>query len=806
MALVEIRDVYKTFTRGAERIEVFTGLTLDVEQGSFTALMGPSGSGKSTLLNLIAGLDKPTSGSVRVNGAEVSAMTPAQLASWRSEHVGFVFQSFNLLPVLTAFQNVELPLLLTRLSKKDRDERIRIALGVVGLEDRMDHYPRQLSGGQEQRVAIARAIVADPDAGAARRAHGAARCQELAGSAGAAGAAQRRVREDDPDRDARPRGRQPRHAPVAPGEGDVRGAGEPGAMKFWSLLRANLGRHKRRTFLTIASVALALFLFASLRSVITTIGAAAQFGSARRLVTTNATGFVLPLPVSYANRLEAVPGVEKVTWANWFGGRYGDGKRFFATFAVDAKSYLEIYPEMSVPADQKEAFLRDKGGALIGVRLVNLFGWKVGQNVTLQGTIFPGDWTFTIRGVYTPTDPAINDDALMFHFDYLDERAGRPGNAGWYIMEIDKPDNAAQIAKTIDDQFRSSPAPTKTGTEQAFNASFATMWGNIGLLMNTIGLAVVFAILLVTANAMMMSAQRADARARGAQDDRLLRPAALRAGARGGGADHDHRRGAGPGRGQAPVPGHQLQCRRVPARIRRELGHDRDRWRDRAGADAGERDRAGDAGGAAAGGDGAEERGMKIPITYNLRSMRARPVSTALTALGIALVVAVFIGMLALANGFASALVRTGSDLNVLVLRKGADSEMSSSIDRETASILASVPQAARGGDGRALVSPEVYVVIALGRIEDTTGMANVVLRGVSEQAWQVRQNLKVVEGRRPRAGRTSFASAPSWSAASPTRRWGSRCISPAGPGRWCVTSRRAARRSSRRCGARTSR
>jgi putative ABC transport system ATP-binding protein len=162
MALVEIRDVYKSFTRGAEMIDVFTGLTLDVEQGSFTALMGPSGSGKSTLLNLIAGLDKPTSGTVRVAGAEVSAMSAAQLAGWRAEHVGFVFQQFNLLPVLTAFQNVELPLLLTRLSKRDRDERIRIALGVVGLEDRMDHYPRQLSGGQEQRVAIARAIVADP--------------------------------------------------------------------------------------------------------------------------------------------------------------------------------------------------------------------------------------------------------------------------------------------------------------------------------------------------------------------------------------------------------------------------------------------------------------------------------------------------------------------------------------------------------------------------------------------------------------------------------------------------------------------
>ena len=148
---------------------------------------------------------------------------------------------------------------------------------------------------------------------------------------------------------------------------------------------------------------------------------------------------------------------------------------------------------------------------------------------------------------------------------------------------------------------------------------------------------------------------------------------------------------------------------------------------------------------------------MKIPIAYNLRSMRARPVSTALTALGIALVVAVFVGMLALANGFASALVRTGSDQNVLVLRKGADSEMSSSLDREAASILASVPQAARGTDGRALVSPEVYVVIPLGRIQDTTGMANVVLRGVSERAWQVRNNVKVVAGRLPSSGKNEI-------------------------------------------------
>lgn len=278
-------------------------------------------------------------------------------------------------------------------------------------------------------------------------------------------------------------------------------------MKFLHLVLANLGRHKRRTFLTIASVALALFLFASLRTVVTTLERAAQFGSARRLVMTNATGFVLPLPLSYANRLSAANGISNVTWANWFGGKYGDNKRFFAQFAVDPKSYLEVYPEIQMPEDQKQAFLRERSSAIVGRRLLDVFGWRLGQDVTIQGTIFPGDWTFTIRGVYTPSDPIINDDMMLFHHSYLEERVGRPGIAGWYVLEIDDANHAASIGKALDGQFKNSSAPTKTGTEQAFNASFATMWGNVSLLMGTIGMAVVFAILLVTANAMMMSAR-----------------------------------------------------------------------------------------------------------------------------------------------------------------------------------------------------------------------------------------------------------------------------------------------------------
>jgi putative ABC transport system permease protein len=278
-------------------------------------------------------------------------------------------------------------------------------------------------------------------------------------------------------------------------------------VKFLPLVLANLGRHKRRVLLTIASVALALFLFASLRTVVTTLARSAQFGSTRRLVVQNATGLIFPLPLSYANRLKADKGISAVTWANWFGGRYGDGKRFFAQFAIDPESYLAMYPEISVPEEQRQAFIKERSSALIGRRLLDIFGWKLGQNITIQGTIFPGDWTFTIRGVYTPTDPVINDDAMFFHHDYLEERTGRPGIAGWYIVEIADPNNAAGMAKMVDDQFRNSSAPTKTGTEQAFNASFATMWGNVSLLMGTIGMAVVFAILLVTANAMMMSAR-----------------------------------------------------------------------------------------------------------------------------------------------------------------------------------------------------------------------------------------------------------------------------------------------------------
>jgi putative ABC transport system ATP-binding protein len=160
--VVEIRNLVKSYRRGDQVVPVLTDITLDIAAGDFVALMGPSGSGKSTLLNLIAGIDKPDCGILRVGGIDITALGEADLAAWRSRNVGFIFQFYNLMPVLTAFENVELPLLLTELSGRERDEHVTAALAMVGLADRMEHFPSELSGGQQQRVAIARAIIADP--------------------------------------------------------------------------------------------------------------------------------------------------------------------------------------------------------------------------------------------------------------------------------------------------------------------------------------------------------------------------------------------------------------------------------------------------------------------------------------------------------------------------------------------------------------------------------------------------------------------------------------------------------------------
>jgi len=278
-------------------------------------------------------------------------------------------------------------------------------------------------------------------------------------------------------------------------------------VRFFRLIFANLGRNRRRTILTLLSISLALFLFGALRSVVTTLDKAATIGSEARVVTRNAISIVFPLPMSYREKLAAVPGVSAVSWQNWFGGVYIDERNFFPQFAIDADSFFPMYPEYTIDPAQLAAFNAERTAAIIGPKLVRKFGWKVGQDVTLKGTIYPGDWKFTIRGVYEVSDPSFGEDVFYFHYDYLDEGTERQALPGVYVLSLDDPDDAPNVCRAVDSYFENSTTATKTETERAFQAGFVSMWGNINFLLTAIGTAVFFAILLVAANTMMMAAR-----------------------------------------------------------------------------------------------------------------------------------------------------------------------------------------------------------------------------------------------------------------------------------------------------------
>src|SRR3954470_6585757 len=527
MALIELRDVTKSYKRDANEISVLDRVSITVDEGDFLGLMGPSGSGKSTLLNLLAGIDRPTRGSIRIGGTEVSSLSERALAGWRARHIGFIFQLYNLIPVLTAFENVELPLLLTTLSKKQRRDHVLTALGIVGLTDREAHYPRQLSGGQEQRVAIARAIVTDPtllladeptgDLDAKSAAEVLTLLQRLNGEY------KKTIVMVTHDPHAAERATHLLHLEkgllVEQARGTTAGwwsaslsggrsADEEYAMKFIGLVFKSARRSKRRTALTILSVALAVFLFSALRAVLQGFDAVSAASSAQRLVTIRSTSMIFSMPTSHGEAIRSTPGVQDITWANWFGGIYKDPKNFFGQFAIDPESYLRMYPEVLLSADDKQAFLADRTGCIVGDGLAKKYGWSIGDRIVLQPgipTYGTQDYPFTIRGIYRAGSSAVDNQSMMFHWKYADERSIVKGQIGWVVTRVADPDRAVQVANAIDQKFANSPYETKTDTEQAFSAQFASMLGNLNVLLGSVALAVVLTTLFVAGNTMAMS-------------------------------------------------------------------------------------------------------------------------------------------------------------------------------------------------------------------------------------------------------------------------------------------------------------
>ena len=276
-----------------------------------------------------------------------------------------------------------------------------------------------------------------------------------------------------------------------------------------TLVTANLKRRLRRTLLTVFGLATAIFLFVTLRTFLRTLQTVGDVGTETRLIVSNKLGIVFPLPLAYRARLASTEGVQAVSYASWFGAVYpAEPRSFFANFAIDPETYLAQYPEMVVSDEHRQAFIADRTGALVGVRLMERFGWQIGQTVTLRGTIYPGDHPFTIRGTYQAGKKGFDQTSLVFHHRYLEEMTRAQGGdafTGWYVLGITDPQRAPAVASSIDAGYENSSAPTRSQTEKAFNLNFVGMYGNIGFFLNAIGLAVVFAILMVAANTMTMS-------------------------------------------------------------------------------------------------------------------------------------------------------------------------------------------------------------------------------------------------------------------------------------------------------------
>ena len=284
-------------------------------------------------------------------------------------------------------------------------------------------------------------------------------------------------------------------------------------MFIFRLLLKNAFRHRLRTLLTMVGLVVAVCAFGMLRTIVDAWYAGAEASSSTRLITRSATSLTVPLPMAYAERIRAIDGVTGVSWSNWFGGIYQSERNFFPQFAVDGPTYLPLYPEYLISADERVSWLRDRKGALVGRKLADKFGWKLGDSVPLKSGIYPGEWSFVIRGISDGADASVDDNQMLIHWAFLNETlrartAGRRSDSvGVYVTGIRDPANAALVSQRVDAQFRNSRAETLTETEKAFQLSFVAMSEAILLALQAVSYIIVVIIMAVMANTMTMTAR-----------------------------------------------------------------------------------------------------------------------------------------------------------------------------------------------------------------------------------------------------------------------------------------------------------
>ena len=278
------------------------------------------------------------------------------------------------------------------------------------------------------------------------------------------------------------------------------------------LVAKNAFRHKLRTALTVVGIVVAVTAFGLLRTIVDAWYAGANASSSARLITRSSVSLVFPLPLTYAQKIRQVPGVQSVSWANWFGGVYISERNFFAQFAIDPTTYLDMYPEFILSPAERKAFLTDRKGAVVGRKLADQFGWRVGDVIPLRGTIYTGTWNFTLRGIYDGADQGVDQSTMFFHWDLLNETIKklyprRGDQTGVFIVQLRDPGEAATVSAAIDATFRNSLAETLTETEKAFQLSFVAMTEAILLAIEAVSFVVILIIMAVMANTMAMTAR-----------------------------------------------------------------------------------------------------------------------------------------------------------------------------------------------------------------------------------------------------------------------------------------------------------
>lgn len=278
------------------------------------------------------------------------------------------------------------------------------------------------------------------------------------------------------------------------------------------LIFRNVLRQKLRSFLTVIAIIIAIMAFGFLRTVVDAWYAGAEATSAKRLITRHAISLVFPLPISYENKIRQVEGVQAVSHASWFAGVYISEKNFFPQFAIDPKSYFDLYPEYRLAPEQYAAFLRDRKGAVAGRRLAEEHGWQVGDVIPLKGTIYPGNWNFVLRGIYRGAEKKTDQTLFFFHWDYLNETLKKRGSSeadhvGIYIVQLERAEQAAEVSRRIDEKFKNSLAETLTETEKAFQLSFVSMTEAIVTAIKIVSLVIIVIIMAVVANTMAMTAR-----------------------------------------------------------------------------------------------------------------------------------------------------------------------------------------------------------------------------------------------------------------------------------------------------------